>query len=93
MYQFLPVKAKREIPAIHLGDSQITAVTRDYYGDESFCRNGDGTIDMWKLYNLFTGAVKNSYIDTFLDRNVGSTEFISTMAESIRNRLEFWYLS
>ncbi len=93
LYQFLQAKTKKEIPDLHLGDSQITTVARDYYKDESFCRNGDGDIDLWKLYNLFTGAVKSSYIDTFLDRNVGSTEFITTLSESLRNKSGFWYLS
>lgn len=93
MYQFLPGKTKKEIPELHLSDTQITTVARDYYKDESFCRNGNGDIDLWKLYNLFTGAVKSSYIDTFLDRNVGSTEFITTMTESLRNKSDFWYLS
>jgi len=93
MYQFLPGKTKKEIPELHLSDTQITTVARDYYKDESFCRNGDGGIDLWRLYNLFTGAVKSSYIDTYLDRNVGSTEFITMMAESLRNKSDFWYLS
>jgi hypothetical protein len=93
MYQFLSSSTKKKIPAIHLGDSQISTVVRDYYKDESFCRNSDGGIDLWRLFNLFTGANKSSYIDTFLDRNVGSTEFITKMAENLRNKSEFWYLS
>jgi len=43
-------------------------VTKDYYSSESICKNDDGNIDLWKLYNFFTGANKSSYIDTFLDR-------------------------
>ncbi len=92
MHQYLPAKMKQEIPSIHLGDSQVNAVVKDYYQDDSFCRDDRGNINLWNLYNLFTSAVKTSYLDTFLDRNVGSTEFISQMAESIRNRKEFWYL-
>ena len=93
MYQYLPSKAKKEIPELHLGDSQVSTVARDYFKDESFCRNGNGDIDLWKLYNLFTGAVKSSYIDSFLSRSVGSSEFIATMSESLRNKRDFWYLS
>ncbi|WP_343671721.1 DUF3871 family protein [Chitinophaga sp.] len=35
--------------------------------DDSFCREVDGSINLWTLYNLFTGANKSSYIDTFLE--------------------------
>ena len=34
-------------------------------------------INLWKLYNLFTGANKMSYIDTFLDRGVGCQSFVN----------------
>ena len=76
LYQFLNPKVKKEIPdAIPLMDSQVSTVARDYYSDKSFCRNRDGNIDLWKLYNLMTGSLKTSYIDTWLDRNVGSLFF------------------
>lgn len=93
MYQYLPSKVKKEIPAIHLGDSQVSTVVRDYYRDESFSRDENGNINLWKLYNLFTGAAKSSYLDTFLDRNVGSSGFITRMMESIRTKQVFWYLN
>lgn len=41
MYQYLPSKVKKEIPAIHLGDSQVSTVVRDYYKDESFSRENN----------------------------------------------------
>ena len=93
MYNYLPAKAKKDIPSIQLGDAQVNAVVKDYYQDDSFCRDENGNINLWNLYNLFTSAIKSSYLDTFLDRNVGSTNFISSMAESIQNKSEFWYLS
>lgn len=30
--------------------------------------------NMWKFYNLLTGANKSSYIDSFLDRSLNATE-------------------
>lgn len=92
MHQFLPQSVKKNIPSIQLGDSQVNSIVRDYYQDKSFCRDESGNINLWNLYNLFTSAVKSSYLDTFLDRSVGSTQFISTLAESIHAKREFWYL-
>jgi hypothetical protein len=93
MYPHLPAKMKRDILPLELGDSQVNMVVKDYFNDESFCRNEDGNIDLWKLYNLFTGANKNSYVDSFLDRNVSVFSFTRTIMESLKNKREFWFLS
>ena len=45
---------------------------RDFYKDESFCRDRNGNINLWRLYNLFTRVNKNSYIDSFLERSVNA---------------------
>jgi hypothetical protein len=34
----------------------LTTVAKDYYQDESFCKNENGEINLWKFYNLLTGA-------------------------------------
>ncbi len=94
LYQYLPAAVKKEIPeAIPLMDSQVSAVARDYYADKSFCRNTDGNIDLWKLYNLFTGANKSSYIDTFLDRATGSSNFVGGLQKALNQGTHHWFLS
>lgn len=94
LYQFLPVKAKRGISQpIPLMDSQISTVAKDYYADRSFCRDVNGNIDLWKLFNLFTGANKSSYIDTFLDRNAGASFFIGSIQNALKSSSEHWFLS
>ena len=94
LYQFLPAKVKKEIEhPIPLADSQISTVARDYYNDQSFCRNDDGTISLWRLLNLFTGANKSSYIDTFLDRNVGATYFVKGLQDALNEGSDHWFLS
>lgn len=94
LYQFLPAKVKKEIPnAISLVDAQVSAVARDYYADKSFCRNSDGSIDLWRLYNLFTSSLKTSYIDTYLDRNVGASVFIEGVQNAIKKGSNHWFLS
>ena len=93
MYQYLPPKVKKELPRIPLMDSQVSMVTRDYYADESFSRNEDGDIDLWRLYNLFTGANKSSYIDTFLDRGAGSHLFIRGLQKALNSGSGHWFIS
>ncbi len=94
LYQYLPVKLKKELDAVvPISDTQISIVGRDYYQSKSLCRTSNGDIDLWKVYNLFTGATKSSYIDLFLDRNVGSLLFINSLADHIRNEKKSWFLS
>jgi hypothetical protein len=94
LYQYLPPKTRKTLDAtVPISDSQISIVGRDYYEDKSFCRAESGDINLWKVYNLFTGATKSSYIDTFLDRNVGSLVFINSLANHIQNKKLSWFLS
>ncbi|MBT6440315.1 MAG: DUF3871 family protein, partial [Flavobacteriales bacterium] len=83
MYQHLSVEQKRGLPPMPITDSQLGAVVNAYYKDENFRRDNDGSIDLWRLYNLFTGANKSSYIDTFLDRGASSSEFIRSLGNAI----------
>jgi hypothetical protein len=94
LYQYLPVKVKKSIhEVIPLQDSQISTVARDYYADKSFCRDSTGNINLWRLYNLFTGANRSSYIDTFLDRSVGATSFIASLQNALNHGSHHWFLS
>jgi hypothetical protein len=92
MYPFLPAADKKKIPQLQLTDSQISMVVRDYYKDTSFSRDEGGEISLWKLYNLLTSATKTTYIDSFLDRNVGTWNFIANVQEAIDFKKENWYL-
>lgn len=92
MYQHLPAGTKQHIPALLFGDTQLGAVCRDYYRDESFCRAADGRVNLWRLYNLFTGANKSSYIDTFLDRSVNALQFVEQVRAGLDGQGANWYL-
>ena len=92
MYNHLPADAKKDIPPILFGDNQLSTVVKDYYKDASFCKDANGNINLWRLYNLFTGSNKSSYIDSFLDRSVNAFNFV----EQVRYGLEgknCWYLN
>jgi hypothetical protein len=92
MYQFLKPSEKLSIPPLMLGDSQVNSVIRNYYHDKSFQRDAYGSIDLWRFYNLLTGANKSSYIDTYLDRTVNALTFTSLLLESLKMGKMLWYL-
>lgn len=73
LYQALPQKIQRNIPQLLITDTQINSVAKAYISDPNFGSYGSD-IDMWKFYNLLTGANKSSYIDSFLDRSLNATE-------------------
>jgi hypothetical protein len=93
MYQHLPSKMKSLVPSMPLSDSQINLVTKEYYNDKDFKCHEDGSINLWRVYNLFTGAIKSSYIDTFLKRGTESTEFVRQISDCIQFNQPFWYLN
>ena len=94
LYNFLPKDEKSQIPELTLNDGQISTVAKDYYQDESFCRDDNGDINLWKLYNLFTRANKSSYIDSFLSRNVNAFDFSKGLANAINGDSNYhWFLS
>lgn len=93
MYQYLSPNQKKSILQIPINDSQVAAIAREYYQDKSFSRNTNGDINLWRLYNLFTGANKTSYIDTFLDRGAGCSHFIQSIASHLETGANSWYIS
>lgn len=94
LYQYLPQKTKKALDSVvPISDTQISMVGKDYYEDKSFCREDSGDINLWKVYNLFTGATKSSYIDTFIDRNVGSLLFINSLVDHLRDKKLSWFLT
>ena len=93
LYQNMPYKDRKDLPQFPLLDSQVNLVVKDYYSDESFCRDPHGDINLWKLYNLFTGANKSSYIDNFPDRSVGCQQFVNGLHEAIGMSKHHWFVS
>ena len=93
MYPYLPNGIKTEIAQLSLGENQLSTVVKDYYKDESFCKMDDGSINLWRLYNLFTGANKSSYIDNFLERSVNAFNFTDQLRLALKNENYSWFLS
>lgn len=93
LYRHVPDNMRQSIPDIMFGDSQINSVCRDYYSDNSFCRSDDGSINLWRLYNLFTGANRSSYIDSLLDRSVNALQIANVLKDALDNKADCWYLN
>ena len=94
LYNYLPKKEKAELPTLLVNDGQINSIARDYYQDESFCRDDNGNINLWKVFNLFTSANKSSYIDTFLDRNANVFDFTKGLKNTLSSHSNYsWFLS
>lgn len=93
LYNYLPFSEKKLIPSLAFGDTQFGAIAKDYYQDRNFCKSPNHEINLWNVYNLFTGANKTSYIDTFLNRSLNAYEFTTQLAESIENRSFNWFLN
>ena len=93
MYPHLPNSIKADISPLLFGDQMMASVVKDFYRDESFCRDANGNINLWKLYNLFTGANKSSYIDSFLDRSVNAFQLVEQIKNGLEHRNSNWYLN
>lgn len=93
LYNYLPQQQKRLLPVLDFNDGQINTVAKDYYQDGSFCKEEDGSINLWKCYNLFTGANKSSYIDSFLNRTVKAYTFMKGIQNALNGNNHYsWFL-
>lgn len=93
MHKHIPENLASTIPPLMFGDGQINAVCKDYYLDQDFCCNKSGSINLWNLYNLFTGANKSTYIDNFLDRSVNAFEITKELQHALEHKASSWFLN
>ncbi len=75
-----------------MGDQQLNSICKDYYKDQSFCRGEDGSINLWKLYNLFTAANKSSYIDSFLEKAASAESLVFNIKNAMDGKASSWFL-
>jgi hypothetical protein len=93
LYNYLPNEVKKEIPPLLFTDTQLSSVAKDYFQDNSFCRNDNGDINLWRMYNLFTGANKSSYVDSFLERSINAFDFTHQLQAGLSGGTTNWYLN
>jgi hypothetical protein len=94
LYQSLPPAKKKLLPNLDFTDTHINMVAKSYYQDDNFAKDElSGNINLWNVYNLFTGANKNSYIDNFLDRSVNATELIQGINNALYGESRYkWFI-
>lgn len=91
LLRHLPEELSKDKFQLQFGDNQIGIVARELYNDRSFKMTGKD-IDLWKMYNLFTGANKSTYIDQFVDRAVNAQHFIQEILSHKRGEKQSWFL-
>lgn len=92
MYPYQQKQLSNHVFPIQLNDGQLSSVVKDYYRCKNFKRDTDGSISLWSVYNLLTGANKSSYIDSSLERNVNAYGFVQNIAKSMQQQQSNWYL-
>jgi len=92
LYNYLQPEEKKLIPQLKLNDTIISKVAEQFYKDPNF-RVVNNRISLWRLFNLFTGANKSSYIDTFLTRNANAHDFVKSLADALDHKQESWFLN
>ena len=93
LYQYLPTAQRKQLPELLLTDTQIGLVAKSYYDDEHFGAGGEKEISLWKVFNLFTGSNKTSYIDNFLDRANNATQVTTGLVRALHGDAEYsWFL-
>lgn len=73
MYQALPQGYARRIPRLLITDSQVNAICRGFYHNETFGMK-DNAISLYSFHNLVTESNKNNYIDSYLQRGLNASE-------------------
>ena len=87
-------KDRKLLPSMEFTDTHINAVAKSYYNDDNFCVGEQAdSISLWNVYNLFTGANKNSYIDNLLDRSLNATELVHGINKALHGDSQYkWFI-
>ena len=98
LYQALPTTTKTELglPNVTLGDQAVNAVVRGYVENPNFKKeDGSDTITLWQLLQLFNEAVKQTYIDRWLERNQNCTDLVFGLGKALNGESQeyAWFLS
>ena len=92
LYQCLPTGVQKHLPRMLLTDTQINSVAKAYINDSNF-GGKSGELNMWRFYNLLTGANKSSYIDSFLDRSLNASEIAMGINSALHGDEQYkWFI-
>ena len=96
LYQALPINEQRKLPPLTLGDSTVNAMVKNYVTNDNFGKRNNQDITCWNFLQLANEAVKQTYIDKFLDRNQNCTDFsigIQRAIEGTDTEGYSWFIS
>ena len=76
LYQALPTEVQKTLPIIEIGDAAANAAVRGFVSNPNFgLKEGEGSISLFEMLQLFNEAIKQTYIDKWVDRNQNCTDF------------------
>ena len=83
LYQALPMNEQRKLPQLTIGDTAVNAMVRNYVSNPDFGITSCDDFTCWNLMQLGNEAVKQSYIDKWLERNQNCTDFAIGIQKAI----------
>lgn len=76
LYQALPTEVQKTLPTIEIGDQAVNSAVRSFVSNPNFgLKEGESSISMFDMLQLFNEAIKQTYIDKWVDRNQNCTDF------------------
>lgn len=96
LYQFLPLAEQKQLPSLTIGDQAVNAMVKNYISNPNFGKKEGEDFTAWNLMQLANEAVKQSYIDKWLDRNQNCTDFAIGIQKALNgedNEGYSWFLN
>ena len=85
LYQALPNEVQKTLPVLEIGDSAVNAAVRGFVTNPNFgLKEGETSITTWEMLQLFNEAIKQTYIDRWLDRNKNCTDFLLGIQKALQ---------
>ena len=85
LYQALPTEQQKNLPTIEIGDQAVNAAVRGFVSNPNFgLKEGESSISMFEMLQLFNEAIKQTYIDKWVGRNQNCTDFALGIQKAIQ---------
>ena len=75
LLQNLPTTEQKLHPSVTIGDQAVNAMVKNYVSDPNFGKKPGEEYTCWNLMQNANEAIKQAYIDRWLDRNQNCTDF------------------
>ena len=96
LYQALSTEQQKTLPTITIGDQAVNSAVRGFVSNPNFgLKEGVGSITTFGMLQLFNEAIKQTYIDKWVDRNQNCTDFAIGIQDALNGNTESpytWFL-